>query len=646
MELLYLYIKRYDDIFENQEINFSLNYRVEYTDGRLNIEKKDNNIKNYYGDKVETVTMVHGKNGTGKSTLLDLLGMRIHDRRGNSNMKQEKISYFLMYHLYDNYFGFEFSDSSYIVGSEKITNIDMHGKGIGDSLYKPWVGLIFLLKDKNLIYETNFFKRWLERNDKNVETIYAYITEDKYNSRVNNDSLSEDDGEYIFARKYYMSGIRYEYLYRYLIYMKNKDGFHNFNKKISVKNIIKDEIRLFRNDMDDETENYLNGKIDELNQILNNDRDLSIFGEEQAEEDNKKESFLKKFYIELIEYYFLNRLCDWIWNRELEFRKIDILKEEYKNLIAYIETQGENQDIEEYISILKYVLEKVDAEAERTVQTNEWNAILDILKVIQELPEEYFRNKRTISIDCKDVIDRHVLKLLSVYDGIYKQKDIAGNINTIDKVLQILPPEMSEGQRVFLDIISKTVLAVNEAKKGDNVVLLIDEPDRAIHPELARNFIDILLRNLNHCEDRTIQVVLSSHSPFIVTDILPEGVYAITREDNESTSIIEHKKDTFATNIYYLLMDTFMLKNTFGKYSYDKIKNVVKKLKDEELEDQDLNSIKSFIDKIGEKTVRKKLLELYYAKDTRYEEKHKVSQRILDIEDEEKFEKIKRILDE
>ena len=146
MELLYLYIKRYDDIFENQEINFSLNCRVEYTDGRLNIEKKDNNIKNYYGDKVKTVTMVHGKNGTGKSTLLDLLGMRIHDRRGNSNMKQEKISYFLMYHLYDNYFGFEFSDSSYIVGSEKITNIDMHGKGIGDSLYKPWVGLIFLLK--------------------------------------------------------------------------------------------------------------------------------------------------------------------------------------------------------------------------------------------------------------------------------------------------------------------------------------------------------------------------------------------------------------------------------------------------------------------------------------------------------------------
>lgn len=42
MELLYLYIKRYDDVFENQQINFSSNYNIEYKDGCLNIEKKDN----------------------------------------------------------------------------------------------------------------------------------------------------------------------------------------------------------------------------------------------------------------------------------------------------------------------------------------------------------------------------------------------------------------------------------------------------------------------------------------------------------------------------------------------------------------------------------------------------------------------------
>ena len=42
MELLYLYIKRYDDVFENQQINFSSNYNIEYKDGCLNIEYMNN----------------------------------------------------------------------------------------------------------------------------------------------------------------------------------------------------------------------------------------------------------------------------------------------------------------------------------------------------------------------------------------------------------------------------------------------------------------------------------------------------------------------------------------------------------------------------------------------------------------------------
>ena len=48
MELLYLYIKRYDDVFENQQINFSSNYNIEYKDGCLNIEYKDNHIEYSY----------------------------------------------------------------------------------------------------------------------------------------------------------------------------------------------------------------------------------------------------------------------------------------------------------------------------------------------------------------------------------------------------------------------------------------------------------------------------------------------------------------------------------------------------------------------------------------------------------------------
>lgn len=636
MELLYLYIKRYDNVFENQQINFSSNYNIEYKDGCLNIEYKDNNMKGYYGDNIKNITLLHGKNGAGKSTLLDLLGMRLDDRRRNSHRKENRRSYFLMYHLYDNYYGFEFSDSSYIEGDQKITNINMHGIEVRQSLYKPWVSLIFSLEDNKLVYKNNFFKRWMEENGERAETRYAYITEDKYNSRINSNFVSEDDGEYIFARKYYINGICYEYLYKYLIYMKNKDEFWRLNKNIDIVNIIKDELSVFRNEIDDETEEYLDEKIDELDKILKDSLNL--------DEENIKAEFISRFYIELIEYYFLNRFSGWIWNREPESRGIDILQEKYEKLVSRIETMSEDEEC--FDEILNYILNKVDTEARRTVQTNEQMAISEMLNVIKELPEKYFKTNRKIRIDCNEPIEEKVSNLLRVYDFIYRGKDNEGSINTIDNVLGIIVPEMSEGQRVFLDIISKVTLAVDEIENGDNIVLLIDEPDRAIHPELARNFIDILLRNLNECQERTIQVVLSSHSPFIVTDILPENVYAITREEGNNKSIIKQKQDTFATNIYYLLMDTFMLENTFGKYSYDKIKDVIKRLKYDEIEEQELNSIKDFIDRIGEKTVRKKLLELYYAKDRRYVEKQKISQEILHIDDEEKLRKIKRILDE
>ena len=52
------------------------------------------------------------------------------------------------------------------------------------------------------------------------------------------------------------------------------------------------------------------------------------------------------------------------------------------------------------IKILNYVLNKVDTEARRTVQTNEQMAISEMLNVIKELPEKYFKTNRKIRIDC------------------------------------------------------------------------------------------------------------------------------------------------------------------------------------------------------------------------------------------------------
>ena len=180
--------------------------------------------------------------------------------------------------------------------------------------------------------------------------------------------------------------------------MKNKDEFWRLNKNIDIINIIKDELSVFRNEIDDETEEYLDEKIDELDKILKDSLNL--------DEENIKAEFISRFYIELIEYYFLNRFSGWIWNREPESRGIDILQEKYEKLVSRIETMSEDEEC--FDEILNYVLNKVDTEARRTVQTNEQMAISEMLNVIKELPEKYFKTNRKIRIDCNEPIEEKV----------------------------------------------------------------------------------------------------------------------------------------------------------------------------------------------------------------------------------------------
>lgn len=74
MELIYLYIKKYKNIFENVEFNFSSNYVATLKNSRLVVRGNKEAINKYYGANVNSVVMFFGKNGMGKSTLLDILG--------------------------------------------------------------------------------------------------------------------------------------------------------------------------------------------------------------------------------------------------------------------------------------------------------------------------------------------------------------------------------------------------------------------------------------------------------------------------------------------------------------------------------------------------------------------------------------------
>ena len=90
-------------------------------------------------------------------------------------------------------------------------------------------------------------------------------------------------------------------------------------------------------------------------------------------------------------------------------------------------------------------------------------------------------------------------------------------------------------------------------------------------------------------------------------------------------------------------MDSFMLKNTFGEYSYKEIKKITELLNEKErISREEMERIKKVIDRIGERTVKNKLLQLYKKHE---ESKVKLLEKLLIEADNTKLEKIKEILE-
>ena len=215
------------------------------------------------------------------------------------------------------------------------------------------------------------------------------------------------------------------------------------------------------------------------------------------------------------------------------------------------------------------------------------------------------------------------------------------HIHFLRSILSVRIPGTSHGQAEFLGIISRVSYALSGKDKGDNMILILDEPDQSMHPEMSRLFMNELLEMINGTAKCQVQIIMSSHSPFIVTDIFTEGVYQL--ESSEKGIKIRHPVGTFAANIYRILMRPFMLKSTFGEYSRRKITEILERLSnDEDIPGTELEMIHAVIMCTGEPVLKNKLLEKYYARDRKKKLLHELDIAELDDDALNKIEAVLR----
>jgi energy-coupling factor transporter ATP-binding protein EcfA2 len=120
---------------------------------------------------------------------------------------------------------------------------------------------------------------------------------------------------------------------------------------------------------------------------------------------------------------------------------------------------------------------------------------------------------------------------------------------------------LSSGQISLVHFVNEIKAAV-EYSNDDGCLILLDEPEVSFHPEWQRRLVSILIRLFEKINVEP-QVVIASHSPFVLSDML-RGKTLMLGAANKLDSC-------FASNVHDLLADSFFLKKTIGEAAIEQI---------------------------------------------------------------------------
>ena len=146
---------------------------------------------------------------------------------------------------------------------------------------------------------------------------------------------------------------------------------------------------------------------------------------------------------------------------------------------------------------------------------------------------------------------------------------------------------LSTGELVILKLFSRLYhvlpLIYNRAENINPANLLfIDEAEIGLHPEWQRRFINSLIEFVNlvmEGKKDNVQIILSSHSPLVLSDIPSSCITflkRVTDRDGDPYAEVVDKEDcsTFGGNLYDLLKDSFFLESAMGSFAQNKLNSI------------------------------------------------------------------------
>lgn len=568
-------------------------------------------IKNFYGEIIEDIKVLVGRNGTGKSSILELLTIE--------REQAQKLNYIL------------------ICKHEEIFYLEGNLPTV-----RPAKALKFLKKfqdnENNGYFMTPHFSFFMNKqyeylgfpqfNEKHKKiTISSIIGRMKYNYSIEEnkkDSRKNDDNIYkvktLSKFSYGYNERQYEYIY---IFLKNARNFNEFknnfkNAKIvlkfnetkeiynfnSYKYKISDKVEfnekkiskeIVKNcDITSHIQN--NNKKDRILRAFCNDAYFSILMEQ-----------LEKFYkTEDIKNYFKESTDKQDYSKENTDTIIKDIKKIHNENFKYIECLSLE-------TLLKELIEHFSTYINTKIY---YNSFIEIY--IQIKKTGFFEETNIEKLDFTKSDDNEIITLLKIFDR-YKNEVYQNNHGDtnpdIFRFFEMSLSGLSDGEEASLNLFSTINWFIEvDCENKKFITLTLDEPDVFLHPELNRVLFSNLLKLLSQYKDKKFKLIIATHSPYLLSDIHHKDTILLELSEEGNSTIKINNKNTFGANIMDLYKDSFFMESTFGEFAKGKIQDIIAELSDKKIEitKERKEEIWETIQIIGENLVRKKLENMYY----------------------------------
>lgn len=602
MKLIYCYIEHFRNI-ENQDVSLSDEFDCRYRDSKIFIEKREKNpLMDYIYDNgfMSNLRIIVGKTGSGKTNFLQLIGMDWWNRKSTADGD----AYLLLYKMHN--------ENDFFV--EEV--------GLGNKTRAYCFTYDF---DKHEIL------KYIPAACDDHEDTYIINAFDRYAfASCPYDNVRQEqmfDNNQFIPRKITQYGkssvsMECEFLKEYLSHFSEKSikrrvsfviGWKNWQNKIQSdldEKLIKREYWTYKDRAEEQRDkNFRNGQYNKPIEYDKKSTPKSRFIHDLMVDFA---IYLRK-WAELVEYEFPEKYYPYtgiVYDlgiedpRELpDGKKMGILKR-IDWLCQYIDYHTDEitsnrglvwqigSDIRDLFLLLGKMDDKYFTDTEFSIPVMDIDVNgKTVMRDVFERMEQYRPDQIGVFTEC--LLPYHWSYVSS---GEYQYAKIWGVLEEYGVRVKM----MTQGQKY------------SEAIQP-NLILLLDEPENYMHPEMCRTFIrnlNVLLSKRN--PNTELQVLISTHSPFMLSDVMASQVIKMDYDENGKCVISESEKPYYAANIHSIMADGFFLEYTIGEQARIFLEDKFKLLQRltcmnrnlSSSEKEELTMIRSLIPNIGDALIR------------------------------------------